>query len=349
MMAPNRPRTKRNVRPTFMDTPPEWGGGSWRRVRVSTCLAHSFRPALGLALALCFLFIAGADRARADVVFFDTLKNDRSLEIIEGFKTACGSCGKVDYRDMKGDPRRGDSIADEINGAVGDGRVDLVIALGRPAAQVAIKKIRGVPIFYSLVGRSLKAGGDGQLVRSFEADAPVIMQLAALKQMVPSIETVAVVHDPSHVASVINSVTAAAAEFGMDVQSFSVSSPRDVPTAIRTAVRDCDSLIFFRDPTVTNRDSVNFIIKTTLENRKPTIAYSKALVDLGLLFTLLPDYHRVGDRMGQAADGLIANGAIGDAPAATEADFSVYYNMTSAKHIEGIQLDSNVHRSKGAG
>lgn len=69
-----------------------------------------------------------------------------------------------------------------------------------------------------------------------------------------------------------------------------------VRSAVRKIIEKVNALLLINDSTVVNKDTVEYIIKTTLENKIPTVAYNDYLVKVGCLFSLAPDYFSVGEQ-----------------------------------------------------
>lgn len=276
------------------------------------------------------------------VFIVDTVERPATEEFGAALQAACKTCGPLEYRHIAGSLRTGQLVAAELRSEEAKGRLALVVTLGKPATRIISDALRKTPIFYTMVGAPMGRFDSARNVRGFPTDAPVDLQLALLRRVAPGTNSVGIVVDHKRAAALRSTLGVAE---GLTL--YEIREEREMPTVMRRAVTSNDAIIFLRDPMVLNNDSVRFLMKLTLENRVHTVGYSKALVDLGLAFALVPDPAAFGKRVGEAAERHL----LGQEPSdrsLVEQDYLLHRNETVIMQARtrqiGHRLSSKVSR-----
>lgn len=266
------------------------------------------RVALGCkaARALAFLLLligpfSSLVQADDRVIVVDTVDRAAGRQLSRAVEQFCPSCGPVAYRHINGDRRTGRRLAAELKQLEQDGKLSLVITLGKPATNIIADSLRNTPVFYSMVGSPISGQSKNEGVTGFPTDAPVELQVEVLRGLVPGLKNIGIVAGQQQAQLIRSSATP---KHG-DLKVYEVERDSQLPKTLRQAVRASDALIFVRDPRVINNDSVRFVIQQTLANRVHTFGYSEALVDMGLGFAMVPRPEAFGRRLGEAAERLL--------------------------------------------
>ena len=292
---------------------------------------------LNISLAM-MVPITPITAAQADIAILDTMERPETREIRKGIESICQNCGDIVYRSMQGDLRQGQSILSDFRDRIKDKELDLVVTLGRPASQILARDLTNAKILYSLVSRPLASFEQSNNLSFIPSDATIKLQLAVLTQLAPSVKRVGVLGNPKSIAPLRPAIQAEARSMDLDVDILEVQSEKQLPKALNQIMQSTDAILFLRDPTIINSDSIDFIAQTTLENGIPTIGYSKNLVTRGLLFALEPNYFRLGQRIGSQIEDKSMN-TIPSETYATMDDFVLHINMSSAKRIPNVKID----------
>ncbi|MCP5007063.1 MAG: hypothetical protein GY941_24430 [Planctomycetes bacterium] len=245
-----------------------------------------------------FLHIANA--ATESVIVLNTRTIPRSTQILDGFKSACGRGIRIKSYDMKGKVSVGERIIAKINKRYDSKPPKAIVTLGLPATQLAKKRFKNIPIFFSMINNPKDIGiSVNTTVSGICSNVPAKALFEKLREICPGATSIGIIYNPAHTGGIIKEAEQAAHELGMKMVSAKVFSSRDVTGALQMILGKVQALLLVKDKTVINEDTVDYVLSTTLENKIPTIAYSDYLVKLGFLFAYTPDYFSIGRQVGE--------------------------------------------------
>lgn len=246
-----------------------------------------------------------------DVYIVDTVDREETQALGATLEQQCAACGTIKYVHMGGNMRAAQEIAGQLKEMEADGRLSLVVTLGKPATRIIADKLEETPILYTLVGAPIAEYQANERVKGFPTDAPVSLQLDLLREMAPSISTAGIVLSDRHKArphyQKISSTEG--------LKLYWIGDRKEMPEALRTAVRQNDAVIFLRDSMVINKDTIRFLLQYTLENGRHTLGYSKPLVDMGFAAALVPKPEAFGRLVGSAAQQILSGEEVVPLPA----------------------------------
>jgi putative ABC transport system substrate-binding protein len=208
--------------------------------------------------------------------------------------------------DLQGDLEKGRKLARKIRAS----DPALVFAVGLKAAKAAQLEIVDIPVIYSMVLDPAKYGLTTPNMTGILLEVPVERQLATIRAMLPNIKHIGTLYDPSKTAPLIEESKRLLKSNGINFIPTSVSSERDVPSALRTLLPSVGALWLVPDSTVLTDESLRFILNTALEERVPVIGFSREFARSGAFLCLSVNYSDIGRQAGQLArkiiDGQIA-------------------------------------------
>ncbi|MFT4725107.1 MAG: putative ABC transport system substrate-binding protein [Glaciecola sp.] len=251
--------------------------------------------------------------------------------IVEGFFAACSDNITIDVVNMAGSNRHNGEIIAMVKEKSSVKPVDYIFTIGTPATQFAHDSFDDIPIFFSMINNPLQQSFVGK-ISGIALDVSLSEQIRLLRTILPDINRLGVVYDPKYNEKLVAQMKTAAKLAAVNLQSYQVLSPKKVPDAIRQAVNDVEALIIISDRTVINRQSLKYIVTTTLAHQLPTIAFTKELVNAGFLFGLKPDLYDIG----QEAAGYICGSDIyprrsGDIY--SPRSLNLYVNLKTARRV----------------
>lgn len=296
-------------------------------------LRGSSRRARGSILVVQSLLLASAWTGRAeDVAVFSTSDVGPYREAIDGAKAA-----------LRGVTILETAVAEDMDLGRLDRRlaragVKVLMAIGSGAANVAARLPGERPIIVCMIIDASELPSSRRLA-GVHLQVMARDQLVAFSRLVPKVRKVAILYDPAHTSDRVDEATAAAAEIGIEVLPLEIRSPRDIFPALRS-IRDRggDSLWMVLDPTVYNRDSMQGILRFTVEQHIPFMASDREIVRSGALCALAPRFEAIGRQAAAMVRSLLAGGAIDDLPLVGPADSGLYVNLKTAALI-GAALD----------
>jgi len=253
----------------------------------------------------------------------------------------------LEMRAEEGHPERLPQLAKDLVA----NNVDVILTFSFPAATAAKNATTTIPIVATLTGGDPVATG---LVKSFSrpngnitgvSDMAIELapkRLELLKDLVPTLHTVAMVFNASDLGMTLRYQGAAdaARTIGARVQPLGVREPEDFDEAFASMVRDPpDALLMVSDDlTFLNRRRV---YEFAAEHRLPTTYELENYVRDGGLSSLGPDLDEIYDRATDLIDHILKGAKPADLPFEQPARFHVSINLKTAKAL-GITVSASV-------
>ena len=253
----------------------------------------------------------------------------------------------LEMRAAEGHPERLPQLAKDLVA----NNVDVILTFSFPAAAAAKNATTTIPIVATLTGGDPVATG---LVKSFSrpngnitgvSDMAIELapkRLELLKDLVPTLHTVAMVFNASDLGMTLRYQGAAdaARTIGARVQPLGVREPEDFDEAFASMVRDPpDALLMVSDDlTFLNRRRV---YEFAAEHRLPTTYELQNYVRDGGLSSLGPDVDEIYDRATDQIDRILKGAKPADLPFEQPARFHVSINLKTAKAL-GITVSGSV-------
>ena len=250
-------------------------------------------------ITLGLLWLLPLTQARAeDIVILKSHDLEPFNQAVAGFVAACPE--HITEYDLRGTKKEESSIIQRLTAA----KPRLIVAIGPLAAQVAREHLRNVPMIFVMVSNPPKHGLQGANLAGVSLDIPVQLQLARYKALVPTLQTLGVIYDPTKTGAMVTEARATVATLGLQLLAAPVSTPKEVPAALRSLLGKMDALWMLPDDTVVTPESFKFLLLTAFENNLPFVTVSDIFVEAGALASLSPDYTDVGRQGCQLATDL---------------------------------------------
>jgi len=198
-----------------------------------------------------------------------------------------------------------ESIAVQINKQFSDDKVDVIVALGTPSAQSAIKTTSTIPVVFGAITDPVKAGIAVTLAqpggnKTGTSDRwPFEKQVALIKKIVPSAVKVGIILNPaeSNTEASMSYIRPALQKEGLVSVEVPVANTSEVYGAAKSLVGRCDVFLVPGDNTVIS--AFDTLVKVSREAKIPIIGGSDDLVIKGSLATYAGDYYQVGRATGK--------------------------------------------------
>jgi putative ABC transport system substrate-binding protein len=226
-------------------------------------------------------------------------------------------------------------------------KVDVIVATTTAAARAAKEATSTIPIVMiaydrdpvaaGLVQSLARPGGNVTGVSSLQQDL-IGKRLEVLKEMLPRLSKVAVLHDAS-VRRFPEGMDAAARAAGVELQRIDVRWPEDIERAFRSASMNTDAvMVLFSSMFHNNRAR---IAAAALKTRMPTMCQELSFVQAGALVSYAPDRAAVLARVAYMIDRLFKGAKPGDLPVEQASKFVLAVNQGTAKKL-GIVIPDSV-------
>jgi len=253
----------------------------WKRTR------HTLLWYVQVTLGLLWLLPVTQAMAQ-DIVVLKSHDLEPFNQAMAGFVAACPM--RITEYDLRGTKKEESSIIQRLTAA----KPRLIVAIGPLAAQVARERLQNIPLIFVMVSNPPKHGLHGANLAGVSLDIPVQTQLAMYKSLVPALKTLGVIYDPAKTGTMVLEARRVVDTLGLQLLAAPVSTPKEVPAALRSLLGKIEALWMVSHNTVVTPDSFKFLLLTALENNLPFVTVSDIFVEAGALASLSPDYTDVG-------------------------------------------------------
>lgn len=269
--------------------------------------------------------------------------------VIDGFKLDMSELGYVDGKNVNylyTEPTEIDDIKAEIQRFM-DQNVDLILALGTPAAREAKDAVAGtnvpvvfVPVFdpvrSGLVENLVKPGGNLTGIRTGGNIAKILeIQLA----IDPYTDLIFVPHNPVDNASVqsLAELASGAADLGIELVVTEVSTDEELSAALADVPESTDFLFLLTSGFLLSR--ADKFVESALQNRISISSSSRGAKD-GLLFGYETDRHQFGLQVSKLVNKILQGSSPADIPVETaESKLSVNLRVGA---IIGVEIPQTI-------
>ena len=238
---------------------------------------------------------------------------------------------------MEGDINKGHNITNEIKSR----KPDLILALGTKAAMIAGEDIKDIPIIYCLVSRPAKYGLMGNNITGVSLNISIETQFEAIKSVLPDKKKIGVIYDPDVSEEAVDEAKHIAMELGFVLKTFTVHSEKEIPNIMRSIEGNIDVLWMVMDETVINKNSLEYIILFSINNKIPVMGLSNRFVQKGALFSLFSDYYDLGHQAGELVEQILRGTSPNKLPVAFPQKTKLALNLKTASLI-GIKISPDI-------
>ena len=182
----------------------------------------------------------------------------------------------------------GDSAASSLREKVAQLAPKVMVTAGSRSTRLAKSLEMNIPIVFSSVLSPVTSGlvasyeYPGELLTGASLDIDVNIQLERFKRLVPETKKIGVLYSECTSYMVQQSLDWAS-KHSLEIVSFEVKSPKDVPTGIDSLTRSCDGLWAIPDELIYTPQSTKFILLESFRNMIPIMGFSPSFVQSGAL------------------------------------------------------------------
>jgi putative ABC transport system substrate-binding protein len=215
---------------------------------------------------------------------------------LEGFKSTCDAPYEEYVVTEYGES--------ELLGMIHNEKPDLILTIGMDAF-IKAKKIKDIPIVYSMVSNPQSMLSDEGHITGVSMNIPAKDQLSAFLEIYPRAKKIGVLYDPEETVYLYRDVQSAADLLGITLIAKEVHSPSEVPSAIRELKNKINAFYMLPDTTVISHESIKYLMTFSLENSIPIITFSDNYVKKGALMSLNIDAFDIGRQAGKMANSIL--------------------------------------------
>lgn len=229
-------------------------------------------------------------------------------------------------------------------------RPDVIVVTGSTAAKMTRKESPTVPIVVAITGDLVGSGLVASLARPGGRTTGMTgitedlsaKKLQLLKETVPRLSRVAVLHDHSNNfnRAALQRIVGASGPMGVTVRGVSIEAPRAFEGALADITKDRpDALIVLvnRYTSVRRKEIVAFVVKRKL----PTMCWAPALARLGCLMSYGADRLDMVRRSASHVHRILNGADPGELPVEQPTKFELAVNLRTAKTL-GIEIPPSI-------
>jgi putative ABC transport system substrate-binding protein len=269
--------------------------------------------------------------AAQNAVNLDALRKGlRNLGYVEGRNLI------IEYRSADGHAERFPDLAAELVRL----KVDLIVTRGTPAARASKSATETIPVVMATMGdpRAIVAsfanpGGNITGMTTFSTELTA-KQIELLKELVPKLSRVALVHNMDNPAAPPEweEVKAAARYLGLQAELFDVRNQGDLDRAFDLAVRRrVDALVIGADGLI--QANQQMIVGLATRNKLPATYPNRDFVEAGGLITYAVNYPDLYFRFATLVDKILRGAKPGEIPVEQPTKFELVINQQTAKML----------------
>jgi len=229
-------------------------------------------------------------------------------------------------------------------------KVDIIVAIGTPAARAAAQATQTIPIVITLIADPVAAKLVGSLahpggnVTGLSMLAPGIYGkgLEVLKQTAPTVSRVALLMDPSNPGHVVSKrdVDSVARELGVAVQDVDMHSTADLKTVFALVLtQHAEALYVF--PLRMGVADQQKLLQFATEHRLPTLMTISGSADAGGLLFYGVGFQDQVRGTGDYIDRILKGARPADLPVVQPTRFQLDVNLKTAKAI-GLSIPQSI-------
>ena len=193
------------------------------------------------------------------------------------------------------------------------------------------------PVALHLASSFSKPGGNISGITHMAPDI-ASKRLLLLKQVLPTVSHMALLHDPTNPGSILElpQFSSAAKELGLSYEVFNVSTRNDIDQAFQKMEEQRIQAVVALNANVlfTERKRVSDLGR---KHRLAVMAPAKLFVDVGALLSYGPDFPTLWHRAAHFVDKIVKGERVGDIPIERPTKFDFCLNLRTAKAL-GIEI-----------
>ncbi|MEW6778203.1 MAG: ABC transporter substrate-binding protein [Bdellovibrionota bacterium] len=293
-----------------------------------------FPRTLGAAslAALFFLAEAASGALAAEMAVVISTDTSRPEAVVQGLAKELAGHQLKEFRLGESEEGWG-ALADQIEST----KPALVFSVGSQAAQFVRNRLRDFPAVFTSAVDSPAAGLHSSNMTGVNADLAPERRLALLKDLYPGVRRIGVVYNPANSAFTVMRSQEAAQALGLEIVAAKIDIQQDVPRAMQAIRGQIDLLWMIRDPVLLDPTSLREVLKFSLIENVPLLAFSNSVVQAGGLLAIVPLEEDMGRQAARIAKEILAGKRPGQIEPLWPERYEITLNLRTAKKIGRLE------------
>lgn len=224
---------------------------------------------------------------------------------------------------------------------IAQARPEAVVAVGVRAALFARDRLPRTPVVFCAVQNYESHGLTGAWITGVSTEVPPEDELHALRVAAPAVRRVGILYGKQSGTRLRRQARAAAQAQGLTITEAPLGNLSELPNVVRQLAGSVDAFWMPADTAVATPEAFSFLLRFSLEQQKPLLVFSDALVRAGALTGVSPDFTRAGERAAEAVRRILAGERPADVPVTHVRTSRIVVNSATARAI-GLELSADV-------
>jgi putative ABC transport system substrate-binding protein len=168
---------------------------------------------------------------------------------------------------------------------------DLVLALGTRAAQLAREQVRDRPVVFGMVFAADSFSSSN--ATGVTLNIPAAARIARVRELLPGVQTIGLVYS-GRSATAEADIAAACAKAGVKLVAARIDSTRQLAAALQGLAGRIQCFMMVPDPAIYVTESVEYLLRTSLDARYPVVGLSSLYAKAGALCAFDCSYTDLG-------------------------------------------------------
>ena len=207
-------------------------------------------------------------------------------QALEGFKQLVAPEWSLTEYDLQGTLKNSGEMLTRLNEAA----PDLVVAVGAKALTAVTQSKISLPIVFCAAINITKDELANTNVTGISLTVSPKEQLDILTSISPKIKTIGVLLRDKNSENLFKELTAFANKYNLTVIPIAMENEKEIPQKLRSAINKIDALWMLDDAYIHTKETLEFVIGTTLENNMTFMATSEVFVEIGATVSLSPSF-----------------------------------------------------------
>jgi putative ABC transport system substrate-binding protein len=298
--------------------------------------------------ALATLLVARLDDARAQPVkrrvgFVSNGSQTAPSPQIDAFRGSLRDLGWIEGRNLEIEYRWAESDPDRLPALVAEfakSKVDVIVLSGTQAIRAAQKTTPTIPVVFVLLTDpsalgfvpSLRHPGGNMTGVASQFEQLITKQLQLMKEALPGLSTVGLLHRSGETSVVLNAAEEAARRMDVVVRKLQVAGPTEFEAAFKKLRVEQDSaMLVLPSPYFAARRAQ--LIELAARYRMPACYEYRTYVEEGGLMSYGPGIDAMFARAATYVDRILRGAKPGDLPVEQPSKFELTVNLRTAKAL----------------
>jgi putative ABC transport system substrate-binding protein len=219
---------------------------------------------------------------------------------------------------------------------------EAIVAIGLRAALFARDHVPRTPIVFCAVQEAARGELTGAWITGVTIEVPPAVEFAAWRRVAPGVRRVAMFRG-ARSGPMFARLERAAADHGLQLVDVPLDDLAQLAPRAREVAPRVDALWMPADTALAAGEAFQFLLRLSLDQRKPLFVYSDALVRAGAMAAIAPDYAAAGEQAADAVRRIQSGERPGDIPVAAVRRTRVVVNEATARAV-GVELSDTLRR-----